>query len=226
MAESPALYRFYASKAWSDLRKQRIFEVNGRCERCGKDFSDDLSKLVGHHKKHLTDETLNDPSVALDPDNIEVLCQRCHNIEHERTFGSKKRQVFLVYGPPLSGKTTYVLQHAGSEDLIVDLDRIAKAIGNSSLYERSDGIKAAVFLVRDTLYDHVRTRGGKWPTAWIIGGFPRKDDRERIASRLGASIIKIEATEEECLARLYENDSRPLIWEEYIRNWFRDAGAV
>ncbi len=222
MAESAALYRFYASKAWNDLRKMRIIETNGRCERCGKDFSDDTSKLVGHHKVHLTDETLADPSVALNPDNIEVLCMGCHNVEHERAFGSKRRQVFLVYGPPLSGKTTYVLQHAGADDLIVDLDRIAGAIGNSPLYERGGGIKQAVFLVRDVLYDHVRTRGGSWPTAWVVGGFPRKDDRMRLASRLGASIIRIEATEGECLARLYENDSRPLVWADYIRDWFRD----
>lgn len=223
MAESAALYRFYASKAWNDLRKLRILETNGRCERCGKDCSDDLSKLVGHHKKHLTDETLNDPAIALNPDNIEVLCMRCHNVEHERTFGSKRRQVFLVYGPPLSGKTTYVLQHAGPDDLIVDLDRIAVAIGNAPVYERSGGIKAATFLVRDCLYDHIRTRGGTWPTAWIVGGYPRKDDRERLATRLGASIIRIEATESDCIARLYEDDSRPLIWEEYIHKWFADA---
>lgn len=225
MAESAALYRFYASKAWNDLRNRRILETNGRCERCGRDCSDDLSKLVGHHKVRLTDETLADPSVALNPENIEVLCMRCHNIEHERTFGSKRRQVFLVYGPPLSGKTTYVLQHAGPEDLIVDLDRIGAAVGNAPLYERRSGVKAAVFLVRDVLYDHIRTRGGAWPVAWVIGGFPRKDERERLASRLGASMIRIEAEEGECLARLYHDDSRPLIWEDYIKAWFRDANT-
>lgn len=221
MAESAALYRFYASKAWQDLRKMRIMETNGRCERCGRDFSDDLSKLVGHHKRHLTDETLSDPAVALNPDNVEVLCLACHNAEHERGFGAKRRQVFLVYGPPLSGKTTYVLQNAEADDLIVDLDRINAAICNAPVYERSQGVKAAAFLVRDVLYDHVRTRGGLWRTAWIIGGFPRKDERERLACRLGASIIRIEASEDECLGRLYNDDARPLVWEEYIRDWFR-----
>lgn len=221
MAESAALYRFYASKAWQDLRKMRIMEVNGRCERCGRDFSDDTSKLVGHHKRHLTDETLADPAVALDPENIEVLCLGCHNLEHERGFGGKRRQVFLVYGPPLSGKTTYVLQNASPEDLIVDLDRITAAICNAPMYERHDGVKGAAFLVRDALYDHIRIRGGKWQTAWVVGGFPRRDERERLAQRLGASIIRIDADEKDCLSRLYEDDARPLVWEEYIRDWFR-----
>ena len=122
MAHSPELQRFYASARWRGLREMLIVERHGLCDRCGKDFSDDTSKLIAHHKEHLTDETLKDPAVAVDPQNIEVLCPKCHAHYHpERGFVKKQKQVFIVYGSPLSGKTTYVRQNMEVGDLVVDL---------------------------------------------------------------------------------------------------------
>ena len=99
MARTPELQRFYASRRWRGLRDMLVVERHGRCDRCGKDFSDDTSKLVAHHREHLTDETLKDPAVAVDPANIEVLCPHCHALEHrERGFIKPRKQVFIVYG--------------------------------------------------------------------------------------------------------------------------------
>jgi AAA domain len=38
-------------------------------------------------------------------------------------------RVKLVCGPPASGKSTYVRKHAGSDDIVIDLDDIAKELG-------------------------------------------------------------------------------------------------
>lgn len=35
-----------------------------------------------HHRIWLTPENINDPSVSLNFDNLELLCQDCHNKEH------------------------------------------------------------------------------------------------------------------------------------------------
>ena len=49
-----------------------------------------------HHKKRLTINNINEPSVALNEDNLELLCSECHENEHrsDRTkMFSKKRYV-------------------------------------------------------------------------------------------------------------------------------------
>lgn len=46
------------------------------CERCGRPAQ------ICHHKKHLDDVNVHDPTVALSFDNLEALCIDCHNTEH------------------------------------------------------------------------------------------------------------------------------------------------
>jgi len=70
---------FYRSKAWQDVREYIYMKQHGICERCGE-----LGKIV-HHKKHLTPQNINDPAITLGEDNLELLCQDCHNKEHMKT---------------------------------------------------------------------------------------------------------------------------------------------
>ena len=46
------------------------------------------------------------------------------------------KKVYLVYGPPSSGKTTYINKHATGNDLIVDMDLIYAGISNNHLYHK------------------------------------------------------------------------------------------
>ena len=223
MARTPELQRFYGSKRWHDLRNVLIIDRMGKCDRCGKDCSDDTSQLIAHHKEHLTDETLKDPAVAVNPENIEILCPKCHAFYHPEKGFTRRKQVFIVYGAPLSGKTTYVRQNIEPGDLVVDLDAIRSAISFQPVYCSPTPLSRIAFAVRDFLYDQIRIRSGEWQTAWIIAGLPRKDERDRLASRLGASLVLIESTEEECLSRLYAaDDGRYPDWIPYIEQWFRD----
>ena len=223
MAHSPELQRFYASKRWRDLRQVLIVQRHGICDRCGKDFSFDTSELIAHHKEHLTDESLADPDVAVNPDNIEIVCQKCHAHYHTERGATKRKQVFLVYGSPLSGKTSYVKANMESGDLVIDLDAIESALTLDPLYMKHKSMNKTVFAVRDFLYDQIRIRAGDWTTAWVVAGIPRKNDRDRLAARLGASCILVEATREECRSRLLEaDDGRYPEWETYIDQWFRD----
>jgi 5-methylcytosine-specific restriction endonuclease McrA len=49
----------------------------GLCVRCGRPGE------IVHHKIHLTPQNINDPSIALGEDNLELLCRDCHAIVHE-----------------------------------------------------------------------------------------------------------------------------------------------
>lgn len=224
MARTPELQRFYASDRWRGLREMLIIQRKGICERCGKDYSNDTSQLIAHHREHLTDETLKDPAVAVNPDNIEIVCQKCHAFYHAEKGFTKRKQVFIIYGSPLSGKSTYVRQNITPGDLVVDLDALRAAISYQPLYNAPAPLYRTSFAIRDFLYDQIRIRSGEWYTAWVIAGLPRKDERERLAARLGASCIHIEASREECHQRLLAaNDGRDITaWGGYIDQWFRD----
>jgi len=70
---------FYRSKAWKQCRRAFFIARHGICERCGGP-----GKIV-HHKVYLTPQNINDPNVTLNFDNLELLCQECHNREHHET---------------------------------------------------------------------------------------------------------------------------------------------
>ena len=70
---------FYASKRWMKCRAGFLASKNWTCERCGR------MATIAHHKKHITPRNIHDPNITLNWDNLEALCQDCHNREH---FGS------------------------------------------------------------------------------------------------------------------------------------------
>ena len=83
MAREKFARRFYSSYAWQRVRAQVYKRAGGLCERCL------LRGLIVagvevHHKVRLTPENLEDPTIALNPDNLELLCEGCHHQEHER----------------------------------------------------------------------------------------------------------------------------------------------
>ena len=67
---------FYKSTAWTRCRDSYYISQHGICERCNQP-----GKIV-HHKYYLTQENINDPNITLNWDNLELLCQDCHNKEH------------------------------------------------------------------------------------------------------------------------------------------------
>ena len=69
---------FYLSKAWKDTAAAYMLSVNYICERCGEP-----AKIV-HHKTYLTKGNINNPNVALSWNNLEAVCQDCHNKEHHK----------------------------------------------------------------------------------------------------------------------------------------------
>ena len=161
--------------------------------------------------------------MSLNPDNIMIVSHKTHNIIHNK-LGHKMRDVFLVYGPPCSGKRSWVDANRREGDLIVDIDSIWQAVSGCNRYVKPNRLKAVVFKTRDALIDAVKYRLGKWTNAYIIGGYPLQSERERISRELGAREIFIEATAEECLQKWQEDEERKKIpeFEQYIAEWFQN----
>ena len=117
--------------------------------------------MIAHHKQELTEENVNDYDISLNPENIDIIHFRCHNLEHERFEGFRQR-VFLVYGSPCSGKSSFVREQANGDDLILDVDRIWDAVCLDGRKSKPGRMNPIVFRIRDEIIDAVRTRTGKW----------------------------------------------------------------
>lgn len=220
MALHKKIQNFYASKPWRELRYNLIIERGNICNRCHKIFA--TNKLIGHHIIELTVDNVDDTSISLNPNNIEIICNDCHNQEHNR-FGYIEHNVYIVYGSPCSGKSSYVSQMYCRGDLIVDIDRLWQALTNENKYIKPNELKGIVLPTYDYLIESVRLRKGNWRNCFIVGGFANKLSRERLAKQLNAELILIEETKEKCLENLFNDNERKdvrILWKEYIDNWF------
>ena len=74
-------HTFYKSTAWMKCARAYKKEKGGLCERCLADGLIRPGEEV-HHKIRLTPENLSDPAIALNWDNLELLCKDCHIKEH------------------------------------------------------------------------------------------------------------------------------------------------
>ena len=75
---------FYQSKTWQDCRKSYLITKHYTCERCTG-----IAKIV-HHKTPLTPENIQDLTIALGHENLEALCQTCHNTEHHGRYEPRR----------------------------------------------------------------------------------------------------------------------------------------
>lgn len=220
-----SLYNFYRSKEWENLlkvlRNERV-DSSGNiiCAHCGKPIIRAYD-CIGHHVIELTEENYTDANISLNPDNILLVHHKCHNIIHNK-LGYAQRQVFIVYGSPLSGKSSYVAEAMSEGDLVIDLDSIWQCVSGCERYVKPNRLKSVVFAVRDNLLESVKYRRGKWLNAYVIGGYPYKAERDRLVDTLGAREVFIDTDRETCLNRLLASeDGRDITeWTKYINDWW------
>lgn len=223
---------FYNSRAWIDTRDAYIAERTrrdgGMCENCHENVGEEL-----HHVEPLTPANISDYDICLNPDNLKWLCKDCHFRAHrelilkqfdearERRRKSKiltngcymdedgflvKARRIIVWGAPASGKTSYVRANMSVGDLVVDVDALRRAL---TFQERgSDNLLPVVLSVRDCLYQLIEDKVPDCRAVWIIGCFPKRQEREELAKRLDAELIYMDADYHECIRRAGEDSSR------------------
>lgn len=67
------ILKFYRSEKWKRARNLKVQKEHGICEQCGK------AGWEVHHKTPLTLDNIDNPSISLSLDNLELLCTSCHN---------------------------------------------------------------------------------------------------------------------------------------------------
>ena len=84
--------KFYQSPQWRKLRKFIIESRFGICNRCGAPGTE------VHHKVPITPRNVNDLSVSMNPDNLELLCKTCHDRERMKHFAIRQDVYFDAEG--------------------------------------------------------------------------------------------------------------------------------
>jgi hypothetical protein len=227
MAKYAILNSFYASEIWIKFRLALIADRGPYCQKCGKLIAKSI-EIIGHHKIPLTPENVHDHNISLNPDNVDLVCFDCHNVIENRFGRHSAKGVYIVFGSPLSGKNTYVQQRMCRGDIVVGMDRLYAAVTMLPYYDKPDNLFSNVIGAHNLLLDNIKTRYGKWNSAWVIGGYADRFKRERLADDLGAELIFCDISKEECLRRLEADEDRRYRkdeWIRYIDKWFDEYSA-
>lgn len=108
-------------------------------------------------------------------DNLRPACATCNSKRRDLSIsGTGGINVTIITGPPAAGKTTYALEHAKRDDVLIDLDRLAAAlmpITDDAAHDYPQHIRNIAIGARKAAMDRaLRTRHRC--NVWIIHAVP------------------------------------------------------
>jgi hypothetical protein len=148
-------------------------------------------------------------------DNIQGLCGPCHAAKsaledaahggaanHPDWLKPSAIPLTILCGPPCSGKSTYIEQHAHPADMVIDLDGILQRL-------KPDYRHWSNMLAPDLLDAGIRARNAMLGTlsrqhsgqAWFIVSAPAPAERAWWHSKLGGELILLHPGADECKRR-------------------------
>ena len=74
--------KFYSSKAWQDCRNEYGKKAHWLCENCLRKGIYKPGVIV-HHIIEIDPVTIEKPEIALNHNNLELLCRECHSDVHD-----------------------------------------------------------------------------------------------------------------------------------------------
>ena len=110
--------KFYHSKKWKNIRAfvfQRDFYM---CQICKMPNSSTV-----HHIKELTPTNIDNASISINPDNLITLCNRCHNLVHDKYKYNEDRKRYTF---DAEGNVIPSTQVATNDTLTDEQQRLVK----------------------------------------------------------------------------------------------------
>lgn len=126
--------------------------------------------------------------------------------------------VYLIYGSPCSGKSTYIEEHMNDGDLVCDVDLIYSAISNHDAHDADLYVHEIALRLRSQLLDIIRDRVGGWNNAYVVSIANTPETLKRDMERVKADeCVFIDTPYEVCMERA---KNRPLPFIFLIQEWF------
>ncbi len=203
---------FYKTTAWRHTREQVLTRDYSTCVRCG---------LSGNIVDHIVPSE-DDWEDRLNIDNLETLCQRCHNLKTKREWIKKHKgrdramKIHAVIGYPASGKSTYVARHMTSHDLVYDYDLLTSSLDGSMLnvlntndveansrtiHKHNIDVNDYVQIIYETILRKIKAEK-TFNNVWLIMTKPD----ERLTTLLSSNDVDwlmLDTTKDECISRLH-----------------------
>lgn len=122
------------------------------------------------------------------------------------------KRIVIVTGPPCSGKTTYVRSNMGKNDVVFDFDEIKAAVCLCNPHDNKPHARELINNIRHYFIEYViHDNGNEIDTVFYIECQANSQwlNRLRRATQAYIQVVNCEASLEECLDRLENDDSRP-----------------
>lgn len=157
-------------------------------------------------------------------ENYRPACKPCNSKRQDKAISGAGPVVKVITGPPAAGKSTYVQENAHPADVVIDLDKIARAfmpadpehshtypphIRHIAIGARAEAIKRA-------------TRLRERVTVWLIHSVPSPDQLEEYRA-LRYEVVVIDPGRDVVLSR--NADQRPARVLPAVDKWYASQAA-
>lgn len=201
--------------AWQKLREVVLQRDSGLCQMCRAKGLLRVGNICDH-------KTPKAEGGTDDLDNLQIVCKPCHTLktaaESARGGGGGYVKfepewlppalipVCVVCGPPGSGKTTFVKEHAAPTDLILDADVIASELFGRPLFAADIEQISAATRYRNKLLAGLADAGCGYTKAWVIAT-AGSDAKRQFWRRKYGDVVIMTTPKTECMERV-RNDER------------------
>ncbi|MXP28110.1 AAA family ATPase [Porphyrobacter algicida] len=130
----------------------------------------------------------------------------------------------IVCGPPGSGKTTYVRQHAAPKDVVICLDTIMQKISGLPEHQAPPHLLSRALTKRNAMLRSLANEKGDHAAFFIVSA-PRPYERDVWARRLGGRLEVLTTPAIECIRRINADPARhgqSKRMVEAVLAWWRD----
>lgn len=137
--------------------------------------------------------------------------------------------VYIVCGPPGSGKTTWALERMRFGDAIVDQDALYTAVSGLAVYQKPLGLWPLVEALREAALAWLAAGGADVGNVYVIAGAPRRRDRELLRERFGGGddveVVVLAVEPGECMRRIAgdgRRGSEAALWARPVLRWWEE----